>query len=464
MDARAVLNALSEAILVVSKAGVVTSANPAAVELFGRSQVLVGRSLGQLFVGGGGEALASLLDDGLVGRGAQPLALLDGRAVDFSVSRPGTGHLWLTLLPVRDGARSDAAVLVARRQASLSRLAGGVVRELNDPVSVILGRSELVASLSPASPSLDRQLDAIRAQCRRLQLVVSNLQTLAAPSAVLRGPARIDDVVSRALAAAAPRVGRVEVEVDVEPPSLVATVDEQRLVGLLTNLIVVAADATTQGLSVGVAARRDSGGIRLSVADHGPGLRADVLASLRSPYAAEGTGFNPRHGVGLAVAWTQAQDQGGWLTAENRAGGGTTFHVWLPDGERTLRPERLLAVGSVLVVDDDASLRETVGWMLRADGHTVTAVESAEAALGAMERGARPDVALVDVRLPRMSGEALTELFAQRWPDVGVVLTSGVLARPATSGPYLQKPFSRDQLRHALADALVAGRGERAPD
>ena len=100
-----------------------------------------------------------------------------------------------------------------------------------------------------------------------------------------------------------------------------------------------------------------------------------------------------------------------------------------------------------MVVDDDHLLCETLSWMLEEDGHHITAVHSAEEALDRLNRE-NFDLIITDISLPGMDGESLVEAIELRNPSLArrTVLTSGLLHTPRRSNPYLQKPFTRNQL------------------
>jgi DNA-binding NtrC family response regulator len=157
----------------------------------------------------------------------------------------------------------------------------------------------------------------------------------------------------------------------------------------------------------------------------------------------------------MSISWGIVQEHGGWLTAENRMPRGTSVVFYLPgpdplkdDGESGTAHGR-----SILIVDDDRMMCETIAWMLTTDGHRIVSVHSAEDAIEHIQAG-RFDVVITDQRLPGMDGEGLIAHITEHWPELAqrTVLTSGLLFRPAQTHRYLQKPFSRAQLIKLLGE------------
>ena len=149
---------------------------------------------------------------------------------------------------------------------------------------------------------------------------------------------------------------------------------------------------------------------------------------------------------------------------ENRspAGTGNIYKIDLPGDNSTSDfvegVDRQIL--EVLVVDDDALLCETVTWMLSMDGHRITDVRSGEEALIRLQTQSF-DVAIVDMRLPHMTGlELLAAMESQFSAQADrVVLTSGLLDRPERTNPYLQKPFTRKDLLDAIEQVCHEGQG-----
>jgi two-component system NtrC family sensor kinase len=221
----------------------------------------------------------------------------------------------------------------------------------------------------------------------------------------------------------------------------------------------------------------DSGAeiIRVAVADNGPGIPKHLRARVFEPYFTTkpvGTGL----GVGLAVSLGIVEAHGGTLTVDCPKEGGAVFTIALPacivDATDTkAAPPAKVSAGShkILVVDDEAEIRETLAAILTGAHHHVVTVGSGREA---MERMAveRYDVILTDIRMPDIDGRALYQEIVRRWPAqagrvvfvTGDTLASALREFVSESGrPVIEKPFLPSEVRRIVAD--LAAHGNVAP-
>ncbi len=459
----ALLDALPDAVLVLSARGLILEANRAASQLFEpRSAGLVGMALVDLLETDAAASLMGLLMSGFVGTGAWDLRLADGRHFSLNVGRPGDGRILLVLRDVEHCHHVEEALNRARREASLGRLASVLAQEIQGPLSVIQGRLDLLSSTPEGKrPAVERQLRIVQEHAGRIATLVRNLQTFGNRPPLSRGAHPVQTLLERALQASGRRLDRVELVVSIQPTDLSVSADSELVPQLIANLLRRAADRSPLGRSISFEAKAVEGGVLLMISDDAEGLPDGLLQEIRSPYDGDPKGLlDPGLGLDLAIAWGIAQDHGGWLRAENLPGRGLGVEVYLPDPqpEPNLGRSRL---ADILVVDDDTLLCETVSWMLRGEGHRITTTGSAEEALERLRRSSY-DLILTDIRLPGMDGEAFADLVEVQWPELAprVVITSGLLRAPRRTNPYLQKPFSRSQLLEVLRRVL----GQRSVD
>ncbi len=215
----------------------------------------------------------------------------------------------------------------------------------------------------------------------------------------------------------------------------------------------------------------------VSVRDTGCGIRPEELEEIFVPFFTtkrEGRGT----GLGLPSVYGAIKSHGGTVQVESRVGEGSAFTLYVPlseSGEAAGAAEgapsaESHAAAHVLVVDDETGIRDTVTRNLDALGHTAATAEDGEAALTVFAREPDAfDVVLLDLSMPRMTGEdAFRELRRLR-PDVPVILMSGMdpeagIRRALEEGAcaMLKKPFTRVDLDRAIRRAL--GRGTRGSD
>jgi len=146
---------------------------------------------------------------------------------------------------------------------------------------------------------------------------------------------------------------------------------------------------------------------------------------------------------------------------ESELGAGSSFHVLLPAAPAQAAPERAEPPApagerrrAVLVVEDDADVRELAAALLRSLDYEVTAAGDGETALAILEEKGSPETLLADVDLPGMSGPDLARRVLEKWPGVRVFFTSafpGVLDLPGGARyAFATKPFTRESLAAAL--------------
>jgi two-component system, NtrC family, sensor kinase len=213
--------------------------------------------------------------------------------------------------------------------------------------------------------------------------------------------------------------------------------------------------------------------VRVSIADSGPGIPADIQRRIFDPFfttkeAGQGTG------LGLTICYSIIDEHGGRIWAENAPGGGAVFVTELPLGVPEEGPTRLPDGGApslpsasvrgkrVLVVDDEESIRLLLRDILEMDSHQV---EVASSGLEALERldGREFDLVITDFKMPAMDGGAFYREVEARHPQLAkrIIFITGDTVSPDTraflqrvSNPVLNKPFKIGPLREAMEAVL----------
>jgi CheY-like chemotaxis protein len=209
--------------------------------------------------------------------------------------------------------------------------------------------------------------------------------------------------------------------------------------------------------------------IRLSIADSGPGIPPEVLSHVFEPFfttKAEGKGT----GLGLATVHGVASQHGGFVDVDPGLGRGAVFHVHLPLGDARAvagpagaRKERRLPRGdeTILLVEDDAVMREATRRLLTRLGYRVLTAHDAAEALRACEEEKPPDLVITDLVMPGMDGLALAARVRERHPSIPILLVSGhgadVLAAHRVERkdlPFLGKPYTPEALAERVRELL----------
>jgi len=263
----------------------------------------------------------------------------------------------------------------------------------------------------------------------------------------------------------------VLVEVDF-PPRLPKIVGDrvqiqQVLLNLLLNAIDAAGASESKPRRVSVVARPSDSGVSVEVTDTGPGMDEQTLARIFQPFFTTKPGGM---GLGLAISRSIVAAHGGTLQVRSTPGRGTTFRIELP-----IRPPSevlpaspvsapVSGAGTVFVIDDDPSMRRALGRQLQSAGHRVEAFASAQDYLNRAEQAGTACI-VSDVRMPGLSGLDLQASLARANRDLPMVFISGhgdvataAHAMKAGAINFLAKPFTKDELLAAVAEALALSR------
>jgi two-component system NtrC family sensor kinase len=318
----------------------------------------------------------------------------------------------------------------------------------------------------------------IRTAAERCARIVRTFLAMARQQRPERGPVAINDVITAALDIAAYPIRTSGIDVDLaladDLPMIHADADQLHQV--LLNLVVNAQQSLQQQPQprrLRITSALDAGGDTLcvSVADNGPGIPAHLRARVFDPYFTTkpiGVGI----GVGLAVSLGIVEAHGGRLSVDCPVGSGAVFTIALP----VRNAETRAAVAAlplspspvrcqILVVDDEADIRESLADILRSARHRVVTASSGREAIERMA-GERYDVILTDIRMPDIDGRALYEAIEARWPAqasrvvfvTGDTLASELREFVCRSGRLvIEKPFLPSEVRR-IVDEVAANR------
>ena len=324
----------------------------------------------------------------------------------------------------------------------------------------------------------------IRTAAERCARIVRTFLAMARQQPPERGAVAMNDVVSAALdiASYALRTSNIEITLDLAPDMPPVLADADQLHQVLLNLIINAQQSLQEQAlprRVRIASRFDAQTrtIVVTVADNGPGIPPHIQARVFEPYFTtkpQGVGT----GVGLAVSLGIVEAHGGTLTAESPPDGGAVFTMVLPAGEvepvfaEAAPPARPGEAGStILIVDDEAEIRDALADILKGARHRVVTATSGREALQRMA-AAHYDVILTDIRMPDLDGRALYQAIERRWPGragrvvfvTGDTLASGLREFVNASGrPVIEKPFMPGEVRRVVAEVASGAASRDAP-
>jgi two-component system cell cycle sensor histidine kinase/response regulator CckA len=392
--------------------------------------------------------------------------------------------------------RLEERLRQAHKMEAVGRLAGGVAHDFNNLLTIIRGNSDLLIDRDGADAFHKRCVEQIQKASSRA--VSMTRQLLAFSRMQVLQPRVLDlNTVVAEMGKMLPRLIGEHIEnVFVPEPKLkMVTADPGQIEQVLMNLAVNARDAMPGGGTLTVrtanvemtevdSARHRSmtpgSYVLLAVSDTGVGMDEETKTHIFEPFfttkeVGKGTG------LGLATVYGIVKQSGGFIWVESVLGKGTTFEIYLPlaagpaSKAEAEAKRAALRSGSetILVVEDEAGVRELASEFLKAHGYTVL---DARDGIEALEVAARHEgtihVILTDMIMPRMSGAELVKRLQAIRPDVKAAYMTGY-AEYATSGSetssnqrewVLQKPFSSTSLADMIREVLAGKAGEKASD
>jgi two-component system, cell cycle sensor histidine kinase and response regulator CckA len=376
---------------------------------------------------------------------------------------------------------SQARLTQAERMESLGRLAGGIAHDFNNLLTGILGYTSLLErDFEPDHPSRE-SIDAIRRSSELASRLTRQLLAYSRKQTLQTQPLDLNHVVE-GLAEMLRRLlsEHLTFELRLAPDLPNVTGDRAQMEQVVMNLVLNARDATPPGgrivVSTGAAfiseadaaieaIERPGRYVVLAVEDTGRGIPPEVLNRIFEPFFTTkpaGTGT----GLGLASAYGIVNQSGGFMRAASRAGSGTRISVYLPAGEevaRVVAAPGQLSTGSetVLVVEDEHTVRRYIGDTLTRFGYRPVLAESPNEALALLAKASAPlALLLTDIVLPEMSGMHLAQRLTKLQPGLKVIFMSGYIdprtghaALPANAS-FLRKPFPPDELARVVRRVL----------
>jgi two-component system, cell cycle sensor histidine kinase and response regulator CckA len=412
---------------------------------------------------------------------------IDVTIIELAVA--GERHFGMFIRDRGTVGRLEAQLHQSQRMEAMGRLAFGIAHHFNNLLTVIFGYSDtMLATLPQQHPFRSHVVEVRRAGEETATLT---RQLLAFSRRQQLSPRLLDlnEVVLNLESMLRRLLGEdVTIRHVLAPDPPVITADLAQLEQVIVTLAVTARDAMPTGGQLTFATRVvtvDDGqshaeGVRpgrfalLTVSDTGVGIPADMVGHVFEPFFTT-TAASAAGALGLATAHGVVAQSGGHLTVTSEMGSGSTFRVYLPAAAERPSPdtsrgrprsstERPVARGTetILVVEDDVSLRRLTALYLQTAGYVVRTAGLGLDALGEADTAAGPiDLLVTDMVLPDMSGQELAARLRTRNAALGVLFISGypeaALQRYGLDGAgqhFLQKPFAPSALGQAVRALL----------
>jgi CheY-like chemotaxis protein len=370
----------------------------------------------------------------------------------------------------------------AQRLESVGRLAGGVAHDFNNLLTVINGYSDLMLKrMSPEDP-WRRQVEGVRTAGARAAEVTHQLLAFSRKQVLLPKVLLLNDLVREAEGVLRPILGKdIELVLKLDPALRMVEADPSQMHQVIVNLAANARDAMPSGGTLFIESANAKPGevctscpahaghgrfVSLTVTDTGSGMDSATMEHAFEPYfTSKSAGKGP--GLGLATVHGVLRQSGGHIGIVSSPGNGARFTIHLPavdrlaDEEPTTKVAALGGSETLLVVEDEAEVRQMIGAILSAHGYRALQTGTGKEALRVYaQQNGRIDLLISDVVLPGMRGTEVAESMRKLDPQLRVLFISGYMD-PTTTAPafhsgahYLQKPFQPEELVRKVRQVL----------
>ena len=386
--------------------------------------------------------------------------------------------LQVKLMDVSERKKVGEQLRRAEKLSALGQLIAGVAHELNNPLAVVIGYSQILAEKSGLDKETIDDVQRIHHESERASRIVRDLLSFARPSEPQKKAVNVNRLVASVLETQEANLEAAGIQLEQRLASDLSTTMadpnqiEQVLVNLIGNAIqVLSGQPNPHVLTI----RTEEAGnyIRIIVADNGPGIPRDILGQIFDPFfttkpLGKGTG------LGLTISNTIIQEHRGRILVENQPAGGAKFTVELPVVQCAvtptvdrLPPEIKPAVAesdkrAVLVVDDEPNVLALLKNVMTQNGYEVVTATNGQEALERIAARSY-DVILSDMRMPGMDGRKFFEIVRKQNPALAhrIVFVTGDTVSPDTQeffedtgNRWLSKPFSIAQVTATVKEVL----------
>ena len=396
----------------------------------------------------------------------------------------------LYALDTTDRRELEAQFAQSQKMQAIGQLAGGIAHDINNVLTVIIGFSDLLLANSGGDPAF-HDLNEIKANANRAANLVRQLLAFSRRQTLRPEVLSLNEVISDLTVFLKRSLGeKVKLERDYGRDLWLIKADQTELGRVFVNLAVNAVDAMPDGgsLTIRTANISTEECVRLgergmepgdyvmcSVTDTGHGIPADILQKIFEPFfttkeVGKGTG------LGLSTVYGIVKQTGGYIYCDSVAGAGTMFRVYLPRHlagsgagvsevpvkvEKRDAPRDLTGNGTVLLVEDEESVRRFAARALRRQGYTVLEAGNGYEALEVKGSHAGTiDLVVSDIVMPEMDGPTLLKELRKTSPELKIIFMSGY-ADDALSSldsgeefAFLSKPFQLTDLVTAVKDLI----------
>lgn len=381
----------------------------------------------------------------------------------------------------------ERQLIHAQKMEAVGQLTGGVAHDFNNLLSVVMGNLDLVAELVPDHAEIQSMIDVAIQACQRGATLTRQLLAFSRRQSLQSELIDVSAVVSGMSGLLSTALGEnVAMKLVAAPEPCLVMADRTQLESAIMNLAVNAGHAMSGGGTLTLETKQlqldenyadahtdilPGDYVLLEMTDTGSGIPPEILDRVFEPFFTtkpEGKGS----GLGLSQVFGFVRQSGGNIRLYSEVGVGTTVRVYFPQaakqriqqpGDRQgIEKEAQRGTESILLVEDNAGVRQTLVMQLTGLGYQVVEAANADDALDILESGRKFELLFTDIVMPgSMSGLDLAKLVAQRYPQLKILVSSGfpgtaiseTAGLPATV-QFFNKPYRYHELSRRVREVL----------
>jgi signal transduction histidine kinase len=390
------------------------------------------------------------------------------------------------LAQIEERERVESTLRQMQRLEAVGQLTSGVAHDFNNLLTVVLGNISFLEKGFAAEGidgKLAQRLGHMRMAAERGAKLTDQLLSFSRRQRLEPKSINVNDTLTGMSDLLRSTMGgSIQIDAELTEDLQPALVDPTQLELAVLNLAINARDAmdgagtlkiSTHNVMLGQPQRPEEPAagtyVVVCVADTGSGMTDEVRAKAFEPFFTT-KGVGKGSGLGLSQALGFAKQSGGGMYIDTRLGEGTAIRIFLPCATHAAQPQtaayaiepaRPTPDTTILLVDDDAAVREVTAGLLRDMGYSVIEAGSGGAALDLLDRQSRISLALVDFAMPGMNGAELARQVKKRRPSLPLLFVTGYADRAALAGVsedrIVGKPFVDAELATKVDMALAAG-------
>lgn len=394
----------------------------------------------------------------------------------------GTVGVTMVFSDLTEKKQMEEELVRAQKLESLGVLAGGIAHDFNNILTALMGNISIARVSLQKGEDVSRKLEQAEKACARARDLTHQLLTFAKGGAPVKKTANIADIIHDTTQFVL-RGSNIKCDFSLPADLKPVEVDVGQISQVINNLVINAKHAMPSGGKIHISAENTTVSelsgiplmpgeyVEIRVADEGCGIPEDHLKKIFDPYF---TTKQTGSGLGLASCYSIISRHQGYITVESDLDIGTTMHIYLPssdkqmDASRRRRRKLVTGSGSILIMDDEETIREVAGSMLELMGYTVAFARDGVEAI-AMYNAAksmdRPfDAVIMDLTVPGgMGGREAVARLIEIDPHVRAIVSSGYSSDPVMANyremgfkGVIAKPYHVDELSETVA-RVIAG-------